>query len=326
MSWGSSTGGSSRSSSAACDQIIAKLGSAADADADAAARMMEHFPVDIFQTGSGTSTNMNANEVISNLACRGWASASAPRVKRAPVHPNDHVNMGQSSNDTFPTAMQVAACARDRATSCCRRSSEVGLTALGRRKATAVGRDHQDRPHAPDGRDARSASARSSPASPRRRSTASTPRPSARWRRWRRTCRSAAPRSAPASTRTRSSAEGRRSEHQHADRRRSSPRPTTTSRRRRHVTAFVAASGELKTIAVSLSKIANDIRWLGSGPRTAVSSSSSLPAIAARFVDHAGQGQPRDLRVGDAGRPARSSATTPRSRSADSAASARCSS
>jgi fumarate hydratase, class II len=59
------------------------------------------FVVDIFQTGSGTSTNMNANEVIATLASRRLGSA---------VHPNDHVNSGQSSNDVIPTAMQVAAC------------------------------------------------------------------------------------------------------------------------------------------------------------------------------------------------------------------------
>ncbi|MCC7406822.1 MAG: class II fumarate hydratase [Phycisphaeraceae bacterium] len=61
-----------------------------------------HFPVDVCQTGSGTSSNMNANEVIANLVNR----RNVPGVK---VHPNDHVNMGQSSNDTFPTAMHVAA-------------------------------------------------------------------------------------------------------------------------------------------------------------------------------------------------------------------------
>ena len=60
----------------------------------------EHFPVDIFQTGSGTSSNMNANEVISSLA-------STDKLK---VHPNDHVNMGQSSNDVFPSAIHVSAC------------------------------------------------------------------------------------------------------------------------------------------------------------------------------------------------------------------------
>ncbi|MDP6153883.1 MAG: class II fumarate hydratase [Phycisphaeraceae bacterium] len=64
------------------------------------------FPVDVYQTGSGTSTNMNANEVIANLATS-RLRLSDPDADR--VHPNDHVNMGQSSNDTFPTAMHIAA-------------------------------------------------------------------------------------------------------------------------------------------------------------------------------------------------------------------------
>ena len=64
------------------------------------------FIVDIFQTGSGTSTNMNANEVIANRAIE---LLGGVRGSRTPVHPNDHVNLGQSSNDVIPTAIQVAA-------------------------------------------------------------------------------------------------------------------------------------------------------------------------------------------------------------------------
>ena len=60
----------------------------------------EHFPIDVFQTGSGTSSNMNANEVIATLAS----------TQKNPVHANDHVNMGQSSNDVFPSAIHVAGC------------------------------------------------------------------------------------------------------------------------------------------------------------------------------------------------------------------------
>ena len=60
----------------------------------------EQFPVDVFQTGSGTSTNMNANEVIATLASRQTGQA---------VHPNDHVNCSQSSNDVIPTAIHVSA-------------------------------------------------------------------------------------------------------------------------------------------------------------------------------------------------------------------------
>ena len=62
-----------------------------------------HFPVDIYQTGSGTSSNMNANEVIAALAGR------SGRAGKRPVHPNDHVNLGQSSNDVVPTAIRVSA-------------------------------------------------------------------------------------------------------------------------------------------------------------------------------------------------------------------------
>ncbi len=63
------------------------------------------FPLVVFQTGSGTQTNMNANEVIANRAIE----ALGGRVgSKQPVHPNDHVNASQSSNDTFPTAMHVA--------------------------------------------------------------------------------------------------------------------------------------------------------------------------------------------------------------------------
>lgn len=79
------------------DQDVAdRIGTAGDEIA--AGKHDEQFPVDVFQTGSGTSSNMNANEVIANLAGEG-------------VHPNDHVNMGQSSNDVFPSAVHLAALA-----------------------------------------------------------------------------------------------------------------------------------------------------------------------------------------------------------------------
>jgi len=64
-----------------------------------------HFPLRVWQTGSGTQTNMNANEVISNRAIE---MAGGELGSKTPVHPNDHVNMSQSSNDTFPTAMHIA--------------------------------------------------------------------------------------------------------------------------------------------------------------------------------------------------------------------------
>lgn len=66
----------------------------------------DHFPLDIFQTGSGTSTNMNANEVI---ATRSNEILTGKKVSKNPVHPNDHVNMGQSSNDVIPSAIHISA-------------------------------------------------------------------------------------------------------------------------------------------------------------------------------------------------------------------------
>ena len=81
-------------------ELIAKAGDeviAGDLDAE--------FPLVVFQTGSGTQSNMNSNEVISNRAIE---LAGGERGSKTPVHPNDHVNRGQSSNDTFPTAMHIA--------------------------------------------------------------------------------------------------------------------------------------------------------------------------------------------------------------------------
>ena len=77
----------------ACDEVIA-------------GRLDAHFPLRVWQTGSGTQTNMNANEVISNRAIE---LAGGVMGSKTPVHPNDDVNMSQSSNDTFPTAMYIAA-------------------------------------------------------------------------------------------------------------------------------------------------------------------------------------------------------------------------
>jgi fumarate hydratase, class II len=76
------------------------------ADEIISGELMAHFPLVVWQTGSGTQTNMNVNEVISNRAIEILGGTLG---SKKPVHPNDHVNMGQSSNDTFPTAMHVSA-------------------------------------------------------------------------------------------------------------------------------------------------------------------------------------------------------------------------
>jgi fumarate hydratase class II len=101
---------------AACAQVNLDLGRLdarlaeailAAANEVAAGKHDAHFPVDVYQTGSGTSTNMNANEVIASVANDKLGLGATTKAEGG-VHPNDHVNMGQSSNDTFPTAMCIA--------------------------------------------------------------------------------------------------------------------------------------------------------------------------------------------------------------------------
>jgi len=84
-----------------------KIGALIEAAADEVidGTLDDHFPLSVWQTGSGTQSNMNGNEVISNRAIE---MAGGELGSKTPVHPNDHVNMSQSSNDTFPTAMHVA--------------------------------------------------------------------------------------------------------------------------------------------------------------------------------------------------------------------------
>src|SRR5712672_4415615 len=72
-------------------------------------KLDDHFPLVVWQTGSGTQTNMNLNEVIANRANE---MLGGERGAKKPVHPNDHVNLSQSSNDSFPTAMHIAAAGR----------------------------------------------------------------------------------------------------------------------------------------------------------------------------------------------------------------------
>ena len=106
----------------------------------------EHFPLYVWQTGSGTQSNMNGNEVISNRAIE---MAGGELGSKRPVHPNDHVNLSQSSNDTFPTAMHIAGAMVivERLLPQVR-SLRDALAA----KATCVRRHREDRSHAPAGR------------------------------------------------------------------------------------------------------------------------------------------------------------------------------
>ena len=106
----------------------------------------EHFPLVVWQTGSGTQTNMNANEVIANRAIE---RTGGEMGSKDPIHPNDDVNKAQSSNDTFSTAMHIAAGEQ---------MTKKLIPAVEALKKTLGGEgegfrdDNQDRPHAPDGR------------------------------------------------------------------------------------------------------------------------------------------------------------------------------
>ena len=111
-------------------------------------KLDEHFPLVVWQTGSGTQSNMNANEVISNRAIE---MLGGEMGSKKPVHPNDHVNMSQSSNDTYPTAMHIA-CAEEIVPPPDPGAAEAAQCA--QRQGTGVEAHHQDRPHPYPGRHA----------------------------------------------------------------------------------------------------------------------------------------------------------------------------
>ncbi len=106
------------------------------------------FPLHVWMTGSGTQFNMNVNEVISNRCCQ---LAGTPLGSKTPVHPNDHVNMSQSSNDTFPSAMYIAAAVNVTSRLM---PAVTGAARRDRGQGQGMGRHRQDRPHPHAGRDA----------------------------------------------------------------------------------------------------------------------------------------------------------------------------
>jgi len=252
----------------ACDEIIAAIDGEPTSLGETVDEAMQHFPIDIFQTGSGTSTNMNVNEVVSNLVCR---YEDKPIGAKEPVHPNDHVNMGQSSNDTFPTAMQVAAAVL------IQRDLIPALKAMAktlRDKAEAwdsivkIGRTHlQDATPIRVGQEFSGFAAQAEYAVDRAEEA-------------RVTLAGNLPIGGTAvgtgiNTHPRFGAA--------VAKRLSQATEINFTEAENHFEAqatrdcVVEASGELKTIAVGLSKIANDIRWLGSGPRCGLAE-LSLPA------------------------------------------------
>ena len=222
---------------------------AAAGDAIAAGEHDDQFPIDVFQTGSGTSSNMNANEVIAALAGED-------------VHANDDVNMGQSSNDVFPSAVHLAALGE---------LEHDLLPALERLAASLeaqgarVRRRRQVRPDAPDGRGAghaRPGVRRLRGAGAPGRSSASQATPgAARPDPARRHRRRHGPEHASRVRRARPRAARRRTPGCR------SPPPADPFEAQAARDGLVEASGALKTVAVSLTKIANDLRLMGSGPR-----------------------------------------------------------
>ena len=219
----------------------------------------DHFPVDVFQTGSGTSSNMNANEVIANRAAELLGESRGSKA----VHPNDHVNISQSSNDVFPSAIHLAAYAA------CRRELTPALAELG------------------DALAAKSAEFASVVKSGRTHLMDATPVTlgqefggfAAQVRAGVERVEASYPRLAELPLGGTAVGTGINAPADFASRtidwiRRENPDLADLREARDHFEAqgardaLVELSGALRTVAVSMVKIANDLRWMSSGPRT----------------------------------------------------------
>jgi fumarate hydratase class II len=265
---------------AACAQANHELGKLdekktqaiiAAAEEVAAGKHDHHHPVDIYQTGSGTSTNTNVNEVIANVANQRLGHGVGAKGKEGAVHPNDHVNMGQSSNDTFPTAMHIAATmaiAHDLIPALKRLHEDLAAKAKQWDKIVKIGRTHlMDATPIRVGQvfsgyaaQAEYATIRASRALKRLEENMpiggtavgtginTHPKFAAK------VCVALSNKLGGTFTEAANHPEAQAAKD-----------------------SFVEAHGELKTIAVSLSKIASDIRLLGSGPRCSIFE-LSLPA------------------------------------------------
>ncbi|MBI1370389.1 MAG: aspartate ammonia-lyase [Planctomycetes bacterium] len=234
----------------------------------AAGKHDAHFPVDVFQTGSGTSTNMNANEVIANLCSLAAGKAIG---SKDPVHPNDHVNYGQSSNDTFPTAMHIAAVLllKDQLRPALTKLHK-SLSAKAKKwdKIVKIGRTHlQDATPIRVGQEFSGYAAQVAYAIERTDQAITGMSELALGGTAVGTGLNTHPKFSGLVCDTLS----KMTKVRFREARNHFEAQATRD-------AVVEASGMLKTIAVSFSKIANDIRWLGSGPRCGVGE-LILPAI-----------------------------------------------
>ena len=258
--------GKTRKIISACRQLLKGLDGK---DEKPSSWWQDQFPIDVFQTGSGTSTNMNMNEVISNLVC---LASGSKLGSRDPIHPNDHVNQGQSSNDTFPTAMQIAGVTSihsDLIPALKELSKQLHAKAAAWDSIVKTGRTHlQDATPIRLGQEfggfaaqidygilrAERAAKRLAENLPIGGTAVGTGI----------NTHSKFGRAVAAELTSRLKISFKEAEnHFEAQATRD---------------CVVEASGSLKTIAVSLSKIANDIRWLSSGPRCGIGE-LSLPAI-----------------------------------------------
>ncbi|MGD9636576.1 MAG: class II fumarate hydratase [Pirellulales bacterium] len=237
----------------------------------ASGKLDKEFPVDIYQTGSGTSTNMNANEVIANVANEKLGFGIGAKGKEGTVHPNDHVNMGQSSNDTFPAAMHVAAALvvhQDLIPALKRLHAELANKAREWDKIVKIGRTHlMDATPIRVGQVFGGYAAQAEYAVIRaeralKRLQENNPIGGTAVGTGINTHPKFAQKVCAVLSRELGIEFTEAKNHPEAQAAKDS---------------FVEAHGELKTIAVSLTKIANDIRWLGSGPRCSIFE-LSLPA------------------------------------------------
>ena len=247
---------------AACARVNGQLGVldptlaeaiASAADEVAAGAHDAHFPVDVFQTGSGTSSNMNANEVIATLASRACGSE---------VHPNDHVNASQSSNDVFPTTIHLAATeavAHDVMPALVHLASVLSRKSQAWGDVVKAGRTHlMDAVPITLGQEAGGWASQARHGAER--------------------LASCLPRLAELPIGGTAVGTGLNTPAGFGaavvERLRGSTGLDVLTEARDHIEAqgardgLVECSGALRTVAVSLFKIANDIRWLGSGPRT----------------------------------------------------------
>lgn len=244
----------------------------ADAVGQAAAEVADgvhdqEFPLVIWQTGSGTQTNMNANEVIANRANE---FLGGQRGQKSPVHPNDHVNAGQSSNDTFPTVMHIAAVREihNRLLPGLKRLKNALDSKVEHFSGTIkIGRTHlQDATPLTLGHEFSAFAAQVSLGIDRVRNALTHLYPVAQGG----TAVGTGLNSAEGFSRTFCEELGRLTQLPFT------PNPSPFEGLAAH-DACVEASGALNTLAVSLMKIANDIRLLGSGPRAGLNE-LNLPA------------------------------------------------